>query len=103
MKALMRILRKEIVVGITCWEVKSQLFEASVLPTFTYGTKIWGGNLKDSHWKVFEKGIRDAYAFSCQSAFFNYLSYLIGHIQITSPITICSQAHYGLSIMAPDT
>ena len=22
-----------------------------------YGTEIWGGDLKNSHWKVFEKGM----------------------------------------------
>ena len=48
--------RKEAVVGVTCWELKSHLFNALVLPTFTYGTKIWGGDLKNSHWKVFEEG-----------------------------------------------
>ena len=26
--------------------------------TFTYGAGIWGGNLKKSHWKVFEKGMK---------------------------------------------
>ena len=29
-----------------------------MLATFTYGTKIWGGDLKNSHWKVFEKGMK---------------------------------------------
>ena len=29
-----------------------------MLPTFTYGTKSWGGDLKNSHWKVFEKGMK---------------------------------------------
>ena len=45
-KALMKNLREEVVVGVTCWEHKSHLFEALVLPTFTYGTNIWGGDLK---------------------------------------------------------
>ena len=26
--------------------------------SFTYGTKIWGGDLKSSHDKVFEKGMK---------------------------------------------
>jgi hypothetical protein len=26
-----------------------------MLPTFTYVTEIWGGDLKSSHWKVLEK------------------------------------------------
>jgi hypothetical protein len=48
MKALMATLRKEAVVGVTCWELKSYLFKALVLPTFAYGAKIWGGDLKNS-------------------------------------------------------
>ena len=58
MKALMETLRKEVVVGVTCQELKCHLFQALVLPTFTYGTKVWGGDLKNSHWKVFEKGMK---------------------------------------------
>ena len=57
MKALMGTLRKEAIVSVTCWELKSHLLMALVLPTFTYGTKIWGGNLSNCHWKVFEKGM----------------------------------------------
>ena len=45
-------------VGVTCWELKSHLFKALVLPSFTYGTAIWGGELENSHWKVFEKGMK---------------------------------------------
>ena len=40
MKALIDTLRKEAVVGVTCWELKSHLFKGLVLPTFTYGTYI---------------------------------------------------------------
>jgi hypothetical protein len=29
-----------------------------VLPTFTHGTQIWRGDLKNSHWKTFEKGVK---------------------------------------------
>jgi len=58
MKALIATLRKEAVVGVTCWELESHLFKALVLPTFTYGTKLWGGDLKNSHWKVFEKDMK---------------------------------------------
>jgi hypothetical protein len=36
MKALMETLRKEAVVGVTCWELKSELFKALVFPTFTH-------------------------------------------------------------------
>ena len=58
MKALMGTLRKEVVVEVTCWELKSHVSKALVLPTFTYGTEIWEGDLKSSHWKVFEKGMK---------------------------------------------
>ena len=37
MKGLMGTLRKEAVVGVTSWELKSHLFKALVLPTFMYG------------------------------------------------------------------
>ena len=49
MKAFMGTLRKEAVVRVTCWELKSHLFKDLVPPTFTYGTKIWGDSLKNSH------------------------------------------------------
>jgi hypothetical protein len=47
------------------------------------------------------EGHEDPYDVSNQSAFFDYLSYLIGQIQRTSHRIICSQAYYGLSTMAP--
>ena len=56
MKALTATLRKEAIVEVICWELKSHLFKVLVLPIFSYGTKIWGCNLKISHWKVFENG-----------------------------------------------
>jgi hypothetical protein len=58
MKTLMGTLRKEAIVRVTCWELKSHPFKGLVLLTFTYGTKTWGGDLKNSHWKVFEKGMK---------------------------------------------
>ena len=36
MKALMGTMRKEALVVVTCWEIKSHLFKALVLPTFTH-------------------------------------------------------------------
>ena len=33
-------------------------FKALVLHTFMYGTEIWGHELKNSHWKVFENGVK---------------------------------------------
>ena len=45
-------------IGVTCWEFKPHLFKALVLSSFTYGIQVWGGNLKISQWKVFEKGIK---------------------------------------------
>ena len=97
MKALMGTSRRETVVGVTCWELKSHLFKALVLPTFTYGTKIWGG---DFHCKVSEKGMQMHMMSHGQSAFFDYLSHFVGRIWRTSHRTILSQAHYGLSTTA---
>ena len=54
---LKEIIKKK-VIGVTWWKLKSRLWKVLVLPTFTYGTEIWGGNLKNSHWKVFEKGTK---------------------------------------------
>ena len=70
---LMGTLRKEIIVGVTCWELKSHMFKALVLPTLTYGTKIWGGDLQNSHWKVSKKGMK---------------------IHITSHVKVCSLSTY---------
>ena len=47
---MMGTLRKEAIDEIMCWELKSHLCQALVLPTFTYGTE---GDLKNSDWKVF--------------------------------------------------
>ena len=38
--------------------IKSRLCKALVLPTFTYGTEIWGVDLENSHCKIFEKGTK---------------------------------------------
>ena len=35
------------------------MFSALVLPTFTCGIDIWGGDLQNSHWKVFREGHDD--------------------------------------------
>ena len=40
---------KESEVKVTCWELKSHLFKALMLPSFMHGTEIWGGDLKNSH------------------------------------------------------
>ena len=58
MKVLMGTLRKEPVVIVTCCKLNFHLFKFLVLPTYTYGTKIWGGDLKNSHWKVSKKGVK---------------------------------------------
>lgn len=36
MKALMATLRKEVIIEVTCWELKSHFFKASVFLIFTY-------------------------------------------------------------------
>ena len=78
MKALMTTWRKEIIVEVTCWELKSHLFKALVLPIFTYGNHIWRGNFKDSHWKVFGTGMK---------------IHMMSHVQVRSSTTydICWQ------------
>ena len=58
MKALMGTLWKEVVVRVTCWELKSHQFKALVLLTLKYSIKIWGGNLKNFYWEVFEKAMK---------------------------------------------
>ena len=58
MKALMGNSRKEAVAIVTCGELKSNLFKALVLPTFTYGIETWGGNLKNSL-ECFREGNED--------------------------------------------
>ena len=58
MQPVMDILRKEIIVGVMCWELKSHLLKALVLPTCTFDTKIWESDLKNSHWKAFKKGMK---------------------------------------------
>ena len=52
---LVATLRKGAIVGVTCWEFKSHLFKALVLPTFTHGTEIWGGDLKNSLGRILGK------------------------------------------------
>ena len=58
MKALMGNSRKEAVAIVTCGELKSNLFKALVLPTFTYGIETWGGNLKNAL-ECFREGNED--------------------------------------------
>ena len=58
MKALMGTSRREPLVEPHVGNPKSHLFKALVLPTSTYGTEIWRGDLKNRHWKVFEKGMK---------------------------------------------
>lgn len=45
MKVLMGTSRKEAEVGVTCWKLKSHLFQALVLPNFIHATEIWGRDL----------------------------------------------------------
>ena len=42
------------------------------LSTFTYSAKILGGDLKNSHWKVFEKGMK---------------AHMMSHVKMHSPAT----------------
>ena len=95
-KALMGTLRKEAIVGVTCWELESHLVKALVLPTFTYGIEIWGGDLKNSHWKGMKMHmmshlkVRYLTTYHILCAKFGRTSHRITH----------SQAHYMLSTKA---
>ena len=51
-------LRKEAVVGVSCWELEFRIFKTLVITTFIYGTKIWEGGLKKCHWKVLKKDLK---------------------------------------------
>ena len=53
---MMGTLRKEVVVGVTCWELKTHIFKVLELPTSTHGTKTWEGDIRNSHGKVVAKG-----------------------------------------------
>jgi hypothetical protein len=46
MKALMATLRKEVMVTITCEELKSLVFKALMLPTLSYGAKYFFGGVR---------------------------------------------------------
>ena len=48
-KSSFGILRKQTVVGVTCWELKFYMFEVLVLPIFTNDIETWGGDLKNFH------------------------------------------------------
>ena len=76
--------------------LKSHIFKALVLLTFTCDIDIRGGNLKNSHWKVFEKGMK----MHLMSPFKVY-SLTTYHILLVEsgelPLELHSQAHYRLS------
>lgn len=42
-------LEKEIVVEVTCWELKSHLFKSMVIPIYTYDIEILGVGLDNFH------------------------------------------------------
>ena len=56
----------------------TQITPIQGFPAFTYDMEIWGTNLKNSHWKVFQEEHEETYDISCQSVFFDNLSYYIG-------------------------
>jgi len=68
----MGTLRKETIARVTCWELKSHLFKASVLPTFTYGIEVRGGDLRTLVFREgFWEGHDNAYDVSRQSVLFD--------------------------------
>ena len=50
-------LSNQVIVRVTCWDLKSHLFKVWWIQ-LPQGTKIWGGDLKTSLRKVFEKGTK---------------------------------------------
>jgi hypothetical protein len=75
-----------------------------VLPNFTYGTEIWGGNLKDSHWKALEEGMKThmSYVKVCSSTTYQILLAKFGRLLIdinTLKLTISFQQQ--LTTIAP--
>ena len=74
-RTLMDTSRKEAIVGYTCQELKSHLFKALVFVTSTYGTEIWGGDFKNSHWKDFEKNMK---------------IHIMSHVKVHSLTTYCN-------------
>ena len=57
---------------------QTHLFKGLVLPTFTYGTKTWGGDLKKFTLEGFQEGHEDGLMLKC------YLSYFVDKIWRTS-------------------
>ena len=106
MKSLMGTLREEKVGIFTCHVLKSHSFKALVVQLSHLALKFWNVT-----WKIliarFSRRHEDAYAYiydvSCQSAFFDYLSYFASQIWRTPHRITCSQAHYGLSTMVLPT
>ena len=93
LKVLMSALRKEVVVGVACeTQIPSiQGFHAS-------NFYIWHQNLTTRLEKLSLEGFQeDAYDVSCQSVFFNNLSYFVGETWRTFHTTTHSQAYYRLS------
>lgn len=84
----------------TCRELKPYLFKALVFSTFTYGTIIWEGKLKNFHYKGFREGHEGAYDVSCQSAVYDYLSNFVGQILENFPYNYTLSNSLGLSTMA---
>jgi hypothetical protein len=92
MKTPVGSLKEKIIVGVTCWVLKSHLFKALVLPSFTYGIEICGGNLKILI-ERFQERHEDTFDASHQSACFDNLLYFVGRIWRTSHGIICSKVN----------
>ena len=97
---LMGTSRKEAIVGVICWEIKSCIFEAFGAPNFPHMALKFGEvTLENSPWKVSEKGMKNIRCITSK-ALFNNLSYYIGRIWRTSHGIISSIANYELSTTA---
>ena len=90
--------KEETIVGFICWELKSHLLKALVLPTCTYDTKIWENDLKNS--SCFWEGHEDAYDVLMskyilpQSIILCWLNFKNSHR------IMCCETHHGFSTTA---
>lgn len=76
MKALVVTLREEPIIGVTCWDLKSNAFKALMLPTLTHGTKL-GNIFGKISLGGFKEWHEDSYDDLCQSVPFNITSYIV--------------------------
>ena len=94
----MTILTKEAIVGVTCWKLNPMYSRLWCFQPPHMAHEIWGGDLKNSHWKLFEKGMKNI---------IHMMSYVKGCSSTTQHIMLvefrnltCPLASYMYSTMA---